>query len=122
MKVIVVSRDLIFASRIAAIAAEAGVQDERVDEPGAVLATNRDVVILEWDDRGPQWAGALAAWTATPDDRQAGPRVIAAVSHRDPAGIREAKAAGVRHVVARSGLAALLRSFLGVAPHTPAIG
>ena len=122
MKVIIVSRDLMFASRIAAIAAEAGVPDERVDEPGAVLATARDVVVLEWDDRGPLWAGTLARWMKAPDDVQAGPRVIAAVSHRDRAGIQEAKAAGVRHVVARSGLAALLRSFLGIAPSTPAIG
>ena len=119
MKVIVVSRDLMFASRIAAIAAEAGIPDERVDDPAAVTAAAPDLVVLEWDDRAPHWAATVAGWTTAPDGAD-GPRVIAAVSHRDVAGIREAREAGIGQVVARSGLAAILRSSLGMAPQASA--
>jgi hypothetical protein len=120
LKVIVVSRDLLFASRIAAIAAEAGIREERVDEPAGVVPTHGDVVVLEWDDRTPQWAPVVASWAAQGADHQDGPQVIAAVSHRDLDGIRAAKAAGVAHVVARSGLGALLHSLLGV-PRLPSV-
>jgi hypothetical protein len=118
-RIIVVSRDLMFASRIAAIAAEAGVSNERVDDPAAVIAEAMDLIVLEWDDRAPHWATTVAGWAAgRGEDR---PRVIAAVSHRDIAGIREARAAGISQVVARSGLAAILRRSLGIAPHASAV-
>jgi hypothetical protein len=93
-----------------------------VDEPGGVAASPRDVIVLEWDDRTPQWAAVVASWAADATDRASGPRVIAAVSHRDRDGIRAAKAAGVAHVVARSGLGALLQSLLGVARHPSVMG
>ena len=109
-----------FASRIAAIAAEAGVRDERVDEPGDATPEATDLVVLEWDARTPAWPAAVATWMADAEEPPSGPRVIAAVSHRDRDGIRAARNAGIEHVVARSALTGLLRTLLDVPQATAA--
>jgi len=122
LTVIVVSRDLLFASRVAAIALRADVAAERIDDLAEVVVEPGDIVVLEWDNRTPQWAGVLRAWASKAERDGPGPEVIAAVSHQDRVGIREAKAAGVRRVVARSGLPATLQSVLGVAPPASVTG
>jgi hypothetical protein len=111
-RVVVVGRDLIAATRIANVAAAAGYDVARVDEPTSLPAPSGvEIVIVDWDDRRPGWAMALQAWRAAAGT--AAPRLLLFGSHRDVGAHREARANGLGPMIARSKLFASLPSLLG---------
>lgn len=113
MTIVVVARDLIVTSRIAATLASEGTGIRRVDSP-AELPTPDDVSLLlvSWDERQPGWGEAISAWRDA--GRNAGsPRVVLFGSHRDVDGHRAARDHRIGPVLARS---ALLGSLAGIVP------
>jgi hypothetical protein len=102
--VVLVARDLIVTSRIAATLALWGGVLLRIDSP-AELPPPDDVrlLLVSWDERQPGWGESIAAW------RDAGPkvgqsRVILFGSHRDVDGHRAAREHRISPVLARSAL------------------
>lgn len=99
-------RDLIFASRITATAASAGVYVKLVRDPAALAGQpgRRLIVDLNLD-------GAIDAARAWKDANDGG-EVVGFVSHVDTATIDRARAAGVDRVLARSRFVELLGELL----------
>ena len=109
--VVIVGRDLMMATRIAAAATAASVRATRIDAPGQLpVAADIGLVFVDWDDRQPGWAPGLRQWRDAAGE--AAPRVLLFGSHRDVAGHREARANGLGPMLARSKLVASLPSLL----------
>ena len=108
MKVVLLGRDLITASRIAESLARAASELRRVEDPAELPpAESVDLLLVDWDDRRPEWGSRLTAWrTGAPDF--AGPRVIVFGPHADLAAHADARAAGLGPMWARSKLFAEL--------------
>jgi hypothetical protein len=108
VKVAVLSRDLILASRILGQASAAGHGAQLVADPSALPpAADLDLLFVNWADRDGSWADALVAWrggaeTASP------PRVILYGPHTDLAAHAAARDAGLGPMLARSKLVAML--------------
>lgn len=106
MTAYLVGRDLLFGSRIAAAATEAGVEIRRVDSPAALPPSDEvSLLLVDWSEREPDWGAELAAW------RQAsahGPRLILFGPHTDLGAHAEAKRHGIGPMWARSKLVASL--------------
>jgi hypothetical protein len=101
--------DLMLYSRIEAAASAAGADIVRVDSP-ADVAPDVDLVLVDWSDRRPDWADALA--------RTSGGRVILFGRHTDLEAHAAARAAGLGPMWARSKLVAELPTVFGALDRT----
>jgi hypothetical protein len=113
VKVAVVARDLMIASRIADAGARAGVEVRRFDDPGQLTSdAELTLVLVAWDERRPDWGERLVTWCAAA--RQSGqPRVVLFGPHTDLAAHAEARATGLGPMWARSKLLSALPTLLG---------
>jgi hypothetical protein len=110
--VVLLGRDLLFGSRIAATAERAGASFVRVEAPIELPSAEIvDLLLVDWGDRAPGWGAALAAWNAVPTPGVR-PRIVAFGPHTDLAAHADANDAGVGPMVARSRLLALLGEML----------
>jgi hypothetical protein len=111
LRAVLVSRELIFATRVADLAARAGVELERVDDPADLpQAEGIGLLIIDWDSRDGAWRDTLVSWvrsSASP------PRLVLFGPHADLPAARAAKEAGLGPVVARSRLPRLLIRLFG---------
>ena len=83
-------------------ATRAGVPLIRVDQPADLPAAfTVRLVLVDWAQRGPEWAKHLAAWQR---NSEPGPRVVLFGPHTDLAAHAEARAAGLGPMLARSNL------------------
>ena len=95
MTVVLLGRDLIFASRIFEAGVRAGVAVTRVDDPGALPPPDRvRLLLVDWGDRSPDWGQRLVEWCAGAPE-SARPRVILFGPHTDLVAHAEARAAGL---------------------------
>lgn len=113
MKVVVLSRDLIIASRILAEAESAGHQATRIEEVDQLDAAGPgDLLFVNWAERGPSWADALRRWCAAAPEVPSRVRLILFGPHTDLAAHEAALAAGLGPMVARSTLLRRLPTLL----------
>jgi len=114
VRILVLSRDLILASRILAEASATGQAARLVSEPIALPPpVDVDLLFVNWADRDPGWAAALLAWR----DRvppSASPTLVLYGPHTDIEAHAEARSAGLGPVLARSKLVADLPELLRV--------
>ena len=97
-EILVLVRDLIFASRIAATARAEGVDVRMLRHPAALAAEAGERLIVDLNQPGA--LEAAAAWrTAEPHARR---EVVGFVSHVDAETISAARAAGIDRILARS--------------------
>jgi DNA-binding response OmpR family regulator len=107
VRAVLLGRDLIIGSRIAEAAARAGVDVRRVDDPAALpAATDVDLLLVDWGDRGSDWGQRIRAWRDRAD--RSALRVIVFGPHTDLEAHAEARAAGIGPMMARSKLVASL--------------
>lgn len=105
----VVSGDLLMATRICDTLRAAGVAVSRVQHPSHLPHPDYvEQVYVDWDSRTADWGVELKAWT----DAAVGPRpdVIVFGSHADMEAHAEARSAGIGPMIARSKLLADLSS------------
>ena len=104
MRAVAIATDLMMVSRIAAAADAAGVDLLRVASPAELPeADDIRLVVVDWSERVPSWAAPLA------DLRErAGARVVLFGQHTDVEAHREARAARIGPMWARSKLIAEL--------------
>jgi hypothetical protein len=113
VKVAVVARDLMIASRIADAGARAGVEVRRFDDPGQLTSdAELTLVLVAWDERRPDWGERLVTWCAA-ERQSAQPRVVLFGPHTDLAAHAEARATGLGPMWARSKLLSALPTLLG---------
>jgi len=109
----VVARDLMMATRVADAAARAGVEVRRFDDPSQLPpAGDFRLVLVAWDERGPDWAERLLAWCAAAPE-SATPRVVFFGPHTDLEAHAAARAAGLGPMWARSKLVAEIETLIG---------
>jgi hypothetical protein len=101
--------DLMLYSRIEAAASAAGADLVRVDSP-ADVPPEVDLVLVDWSDRRPDWADALA--------RSSAGRVILFGRHTDLEAHAAARAAGLGPMWARSKLVTELPDMFTVPDRT----
>jgi hypothetical protein len=120
MSVVVLSRDLILASRILGQASSAGHDTLLVWEPSALPPVGSvDLLFVNWADRAASWAGAIREWSAAAPGSHK-PRLLLYGPHADLEAHAAAKAAGLGPMVARSKLVADLPLLIeGPAPARP---
>jgi hypothetical protein len=106
--VVALVRDLIFASRITATAAGAGICVKLIRDPAKLAGQPARRVICDLNLDGA--IEAVQAWKQQPG----GGDVVGFVSHVDTATIDRARAAGVDRVLARSRFVELLPTLLDV--------
>lgn len=110
MRVGVLSRDLILASRILGQAAAAGHAAELMADPSALPpAASLDLLFVNWGDREDSWGAALTTWR---DSGPTQPRVVLYGPHTDLEGHAAGRAAGLGPMLARSKLVAILPEVL----------
>ena len=108
--VLVLVRDLLFASRISATARAIGVDVKMLrDEAKLAGETGRRLIV---DLNQPAALEAAVAWKRERVDRDGGVEVVGFVSHVDAETIRRAREAGVDHVLPRSRFVTELESIL----------
>ena len=106
MTIAVISRDLMIATRIADAGHRAGVAVQRFDDPSQLPAASAvSLVLVDWDERHPDWGERLSAWCLSAPE-SARPRIILFGPHTDLAAHAEARAAGLGPMWARSKLLA----------------
>jgi hypothetical protein len=111
--VVLLGRDLIFASRIFEAGVRAGVAVTRVDDPDSLPPPDGvRLLLVDWGDRGSDWGEQITRWCADAPE-SARPRVILFGPHTDLAAHAEARAAGLGPMLARSKLVADLPTLLG---------
>jgi hypothetical protein len=111
-RVALVSRDLLFGSRIADAAARAGVSLVRVDDPAHLPpASLVSLLLVDWAGRTPDWGTALADWRVTAA-QSARPRVVLYGPHTDLVAHADARASGLGPMWARSKLLAELPALM----------
>jgi hypothetical protein len=115
VKVVLLARDLMIATRIADAGARAGTSVLRLDDP-ADLPSAHDVrlLLVDWGDRRPGWSEALVRWCANAPE-SARPRVLLFGPHTDLVAHADARAAGLGPMLARSKLLADLPALLALA-------
>ena len=112
MTAVLVSRELLFATRIHDIAARASVELVRVDEPSQLPeAASVRLVLVDWSERTSEWGPQLAAWLeAAPDGHR--PRLILFGPHTDLQAHAAAGRAALGPMWARSRLVRALPELL----------
>jgi len=104
--VVLLGRDLIIASRIAAAAERAGVPYMRVGDPADLPPPGETrLLLVDWADRGPDWGELITAWCASAPE-SALPRILLFGPHVDLDAHAAARAAGLGPMRARSKLVA----------------
>ena len=96
--------DLIFFSRIAAAADDAGAELIRADAPEQ-LPADLDLVLVDWSSRRPGWGESLRSRRAV--------RIVLFGSHTDLAAHADARALGLGPMWARSRLVTQLGRLFG---------
>lgn len=103
--VLVLVRDLMFSSRIAATARAADVAVKLLREPTALAGTEGRLLIVDLNQAGA--LDAAVAWK-----RQSAREVVGFVSHVDAETISRARSAGIDHIMARSQFVNVLGNLL----------
>jgi GNAT superfamily N-acetyltransferase len=110
VNVLVISRDLLLASRILDLARRNGHQAQLADGPEAIDDVARfDLAFVNWADRSDGWGAQLASWKRHDPAR---PRLIVFGPHGDLEAHAAARAAGVGPMLARSNLVQRLPALL----------
>jgi hypothetical protein len=101
---VLISRELLFATRLRDITTRAGTELERVDTPAQLPAPAAlTLVLVDWADRDDRWAAQLADWRdRAPSSAQ--PRIVLFGPHTDMAAHAAARASGFGPMWARSKL------------------
>ena len=112
MTAVLVSRELLFATRLHDIAMRAGVAFARIDDPSQLpAATSVRLVLVDWAERTSEWGPLLSGWLATvPAERR--PKLILFGPHIDRKAHAEARGAGLGPMWARSRLVKALPELL----------
>jgi len=101
---VLISRELLVATRIADAFASAGRELLRLDKPSQLRGLDGiSLVLVDWDQREPGWTEDLAAWVDRHKDAEA-PDVILFGPHADLAAHAAARASGLGPMWARSKL------------------
>lgn len=112
MRVVLVARDLLIGSRIAAAAEDVGADLTMVSGPTDLPdPTGIGLVLVDWGDRQPEWGAVLVTWC----QRAPGPvrpRVVLFGPHVDLQAHREAREAGLGPMMARSKLVGTVTQML----------
>jgi hypothetical protein len=103
--ILVLVRDMIFSSRIAAEARAAGANFQMIGDPNALGATPGRKLIVDLNLQGA--TEAASAWQKT-----TGRPVVGFVSHADTHAIAQARQAGIDPVLARSRFVQVLPDLL----------
>jgi len=108
---VLLGRDLIVASRIMAAAARAGTDLLRIGDPADLPPPAQvRVLLVDWGDRDPGWGEQIAAWRA--GGPLASVKVLLFGPHSDLDAHRDARAAGLGPMRARSRLTDDIASLL----------
>ena len=111
MKACAIVSDLMFTARILDAADRARIDLRLIAEPAALPpADETHLLLVDWNERRPDWAAALRDWRAS--GRARAPRLILFGSHTDVAAHREAKSHGIGPVMARSAFVGKLPELL----------
>ncbi len=103
MRILVLASDLITASRIEGVAVVEGGTVTRIESPAALDAGERaDLLVVDWTERGPGWAEAIAAWRDAASDPR--PDIILFGPHTDLEAHADARSSGLGPMRARSAL------------------
>jgi hypothetical protein len=109
-----VSRELLFASRITEAFERAGSPLKRVDKPADLPAAQSvRLALVDWGDREADWGGQLVAWRVTTAEATP-PRIVLFGPHTDLAAHAAARAAGLGPMWARSKLLAELQHLIQI--------
>jgi hypothetical protein len=107
VRVVVLSRDLLIASRILDLARANGHESILVDDPDHLPpAIAVDRLFVNWDDRAPGWGASLAEWRHVNNSSPS--RMILFGPHADLRAHADARAAGLGPMWARSKLVSVL--------------
>jgi hypothetical protein len=114
MRVVVLSRDLIIASRILGQASAAGHDTALARELSALPPVESvDLLFVNWADRADSWGDAIRGWSAgAPGSVK--PRLVLYGPHTDLDAHAAASAAGLGPMLARSKLVADLPGLIAV--------
>lgn len=111
--IVVLARDLIVTSRIAEAASRAGSTVLRIDDPADLPEPDRvRRLLVDWDARQPDWAAALRQWCDIAGEAHR-PEVVLFGPHTDLEAHREARAAGLGPMLARSRMISRLPELVG---------
>jgi hypothetical protein len=101
-RAVLISRDLLFGSRVVAAAEHAGVELLRVDGPaGLPPASSVRLVLIDWNERERDWVRRLTAWAAA-SATEGTPRIVVFGPHTDLAAHAAARKSGFGPMWARS--------------------
>jgi hypothetical protein len=107
-RTIVLTPDLILASRVSEALAGPDHRVDRVEDPADLSEIGIvDALVVDWAYRQPAWADAIRAWAAEAGDR---PRILLVGPHSDLEAHADARRAALGPMRARSRLADDLRS------------
>jgi len=113
VRVAVLARDLMIATRIADAGVRAGAEVHRVDDPSQLSPPDQvDLLLVDWSERRPDWGDTLVRWCAGAP-LSARPNVVLFGPHTDLGAHADARAAGLGPMHARSKLLADLPTLLG---------
>jgi hypothetical protein len=102
VRVAIVVRDLMSASRIESQVTRANGTMARFDGPAELPpAADVELVVVDWGDRQADWGATLKAWRGSVDSGRR-PRIVLFGPHTDLDGHAAARAAGLGPVQARS--------------------
>jgi hypothetical protein len=107
VRVVLLCRDLITASRVEGILGRTDAQFHQIRDPAELPgADSVGLLLVNWDDREQSWGRELGEWRRAA--RSSAPRVILFGPHADLPAHAEARAAGMGPMWARSRLFARL--------------
>jgi hypothetical protein len=116
MTAVLISSELLLASRVMDAAARAGEDLLRIEDPAQLPpAESVRLLLVDWAARQPTWSDVLSRWRASAPAE--GPRVILFGPHADLDAHAAARAAGLGPMWARSKLVAEFPSLFG--PNLP---
>jgi hypothetical protein len=114
VRVVLLSPDLLFSSRIAGIVERAGSEFIRLDDPERLATTEpMDLLLVDWGSRDRTWSAALAPYRTGPS------RIIPFGPHTDLEAHAASRAAGLGPMWARSRLLSSLADVLRATADRP---